>query len=127
MSSKSKWASKIKEDLEREKLFYEIKQLKGKWWQPSFILAALPTLLAIASLIYVYNSGYFQASTIKLENEKQAIEAKIQSSQELKNQLDAEVKNIEQKKESLKSEINISRKRFRIKVLSVSNKNSLKR
>jgi hypothetical protein len=51
-------------------------------------------LLAIASLIYVYNSGYFQASTIQLANDKHDIEAKVKS-------LEAEVKNFEEKKAEL--------------------------
>ena len=64
-----------KEMLEREKLALEIEQLKQPWWRkPTYILAALPTFLAVVSLIYGFANGYFQAAAIKLENQKRDVE-----------------------------------------------------
>jgi len=66
------------ETLEREKLILEIQQLKGQWWKkPAYVLAALPTLLAVLSVVYGFANGYFQAAAVKLENQKHDLQVEI--------------------------------------------------
>ncbi len=70
---------RISLDLQQEKTRLEIEQLKRPWWKNSTNwFAALPTLLAILSLAYVYFSGYFQATSIKMENQKHDLEVDIE-------------------------------------------------
>jgi cell division protein FtsB len=72
-----------KAELEREKLRLEIQRLKDSWWKnPAYVLAALPTVLALLSLIYGFANGYFQATATKLANERHDLEvekAKVQA------------------------------------------------
>jgi hypothetical protein len=84
-----------KEDLEREKLLLEIQQLKDPWWKkPAYMLAALPTLLAALSLIYGFANGYFQATAVKLENQKHDLQIE-------KDRLQTEVKEFTAKRDEL--------------------------
>jgi hypothetical protein len=67
--------SSSREELEREKLTLEIEEMKRPWWRrPSYILAALPTVLAVLALVYGLSNGYFQASAVKLANERRDLE-----------------------------------------------------
>lgn len=93
-----------KEDLEREKLRLEIEQLKEVWWKkPAYMLAALPTLLAVLSLIYGFANGYFQATAVKLENQKHELavqkgelEARVKELTKMRAELEEQRKLIEQ-------------------------------
>jgi hypothetical protein len=92
----------IREMLEREKLTLEIEQLKQPWWRkPPYILAALPTLLAIVSLIYAFANGYFQEVAIKLENQRHDLEREIKVFTKEKEELMAQIKAFDQQKEDL--------------------------
>ena len=64
-------------------------------------LAALPTLLAVVSLIYVSANGYFQAVAIKVENQKHDLEAEVREVSRRKQELEAETKEIAQRKKEL--------------------------
>jgi hypothetical protein len=84
-----------KEDLEREKLILEIQQLKNPWWKkPAYVLAALPTLLAVLSLIYGFANGYFQATATKLENQKHDLQVQ-------KDKLEADIKEFSTRRDEL--------------------------
>ena len=75
--------------LEREKLRLEIEQLKQPWWRkPTYILAGLPTLLALVTLIYGFANGYFQAAAIKLENQRHDLEGEIKEFTQRKEELE---------------------------------------
>lgn len=88
-----------KEELESEKLQLEIKQLREHWWQkPSYVLAALPTLLAIISLIYGLSNGYFQALAMKLEIDRGNLQSQ-------KSNLEQDIKNFTSQKEELRQTI----------------------
>lgn len=64
--------------LDVQKLELELRQLAAPWWRrPSFWLAALPTVLASITVIYGLSNGYFQAMSVKLENQKSALESEI--------------------------------------------------
>lgn len=90
-----------KEELEREKLLLEIQKLKDPWWKnPAYILAGLPTMLAILTLIYGFTNGYFQATAIKLENQKHALQADINKFSELKGELERQNKDFSDKLET---------------------------
>ena len=67
-----------KEDLEKEKLRLEIAELNRQWWKkPAYIAAVFPTLLALTTLVYGFANGYFQASFIKLDNQKHTLQKEI--------------------------------------------------
>jgi len=77
-----------KEDLELKKLALEIKDLERPFWKrPSYVLAALPTLLAIVALIVGSINGFFSAQLTKLENQKHDLEAQIKEFESTKNSL----------------------------------------
>ena len=88
-----------KEELERIKLELEIRKLKDPWWKnPAYILAALPTMLAVLSLIYGFANGYFQATATKLENQKHDLQLE-------KDKLEADLKTIAATKEALTHQV----------------------
>jgi cell division protein FtsB len=67
-----------RDKLELIKLQLEINELGRPFWKrPSYVLGALPTLLAIITLAYGLTSGYFSASFTKLENQKHDLEKQI--------------------------------------------------
>jgi hypothetical protein len=94
------------EDLEREKLLLEIAELKKRWWKkPTYIAALFPTLLALITLTYGFANGYFQASFVKLENQKHDLQAE-------KDKLEVDIKQtseataiLEQRKKNLQADI----------------------
>jgi outer membrane murein-binding lipoprotein Lpp len=64
--------------LERKKLALEIADLERSWWKrPTYILAALPTLLAIIALSVGFLNGFFSAQLTKLDNQKHDLEAQV--------------------------------------------------
>lgn len=66
------------DDLEREKLLLEIAELKKTWWKkPAYISALFPTLLTLVALVYGFANGYFQASFVKIENQKHDLQKEI--------------------------------------------------
>jgi hypothetical protein len=84
-----------KEELERLKLEIEIKKLKDPWWKnPAYILAALPTLLAVLTVAYGFANGYFQATATKLENQKHDLQIE-------KDKLEADIKEFTEKRDNL--------------------------
>jgi septal ring factor EnvC (AmiA/AmiB activator) len=67
-----------KVDLELKKLALEIADLERPWWKrPAYILAALPTLLAVVALSVGFLNGFFSAQLTKLENQKHDLEVQI--------------------------------------------------
>ena len=67
-----------KEELELKKLALEIKDLERSFWKrPTYILAALPTLLAVVTLSVGLFNGYFSASLTKLENQKHDLQVEV--------------------------------------------------
>jgi hypothetical protein len=77
-----------KTELEHQKLSLEIQELQRRWWaRPAYVAALFPTLLAIATLVYGFINGYFQASFIKLENQKHDLQSEIVAFTETKNSL----------------------------------------
>ena len=67
-----------KDSLELRKLSLEIAELERRWWKrPNYILAALPTLLAIAALSVGFLNGFFSAQLTKLDNQKHDLETQI--------------------------------------------------
>jgi hypothetical protein len=67
-----------KASLELRKLSLEITDLERPWWKrPTYILAALPTLLALIALSVGFLNGYFSAQWTKFENQKHDLEAQV--------------------------------------------------
>ena len=67
-----------KNSLEIRKISLEITELERQWWKrPSYILAALPTLLAIAALSVGFLNGFFSAQLTKLENQRHDLAAEV--------------------------------------------------
>jgi len=77
-----------RDSLQLKKLALEIAELERPWWKrPSYILAALPTLLAIVGLSVVYFNGFFSAQLTKLENQRHDIENQIKEFEGTRNTL----------------------------------------
>ena len=71
-------ASDEKGSLELKKLTLEIAELERPWWKrPAYILAALPTLLAVVALSVGFINGFFSAQLTKLDNQKHDLETEI--------------------------------------------------
>jgi cell division protein FtsB len=86
-----------KTPLELKKLALEIAELERPWWKrPTYILAALPTLLAIFALTVGFINGYFSASLTKLDNQKHDLQAEIKQFEETRNTLVAQNEKLRQ-------------------------------
>jgi len=59
-----------KDELERQKLALEIRELQRKWWKrPGYISALLPIMLASLTVLAGILSGFFDRERAKLQNE----------------------------------------------------------
>ena len=75
-----------------KKLALEIAELERPWWKrPVYILAALPTLLAIAALSVGFLNGFFSAQLTKLDNQKHDLEAEIKEFERTRNDLRVQI------------------------------------
>ena len=93
------------ERLEISKLRLEILYLERPFWKrPSYILAALPTMLATLTLIYGIASGYFNASFIKLENQKHDLAEQIKEFDVRKSILENQIAVLESRNAELESQ-----------------------
>src|SRR5882762_10361168 len=91
-----------KGSLELRKLALEIADLERPWWRrPAYVLAALPTLLAFATVLVAVFSGYFQAAYIKLENQKHDIEAQVKEFEAKREELHQQYDSLRQQYDSL--------------------------
>lgn len=106
-----------REELERKKIELEIKDLERPFWKrPVYVLAALPTMLAVVTLSVGLLNGYFSASLTKLENQKQSLEVQ-------KHDLETEIKAFEARRselhlenESLKEEKHLLEEKIRAQI-----------
>lgn len=100
-----------KEELELQKLLLEIKQLEESWWKkPTYILAALPTVLAIGTLLVGIFTGYFQATALKLENQKHDLEVEVKQFASQKHELHHANQQLLAEREDLNLKIEQTRK-----------------
>lgn len=77
-----------KDSLQLRKLALEIAELERPWWKrPTYILAALPTLLAVVALTVGFLNGFFSAQLTKLENQRHDIESQIREFEGTRNTL----------------------------------------
>ena len=84
-----------KDELELKKLGLEIVELERPWWKrPAYILAALPTLLAVMALSVGFLNGFFSAQLTKLENQKHDLEAQVKLVGEERTALEAKTKKL---------------------------------
>ena len=104
--NKAPHSTATKEELERKKIELEIKDLERPFWKrPVYVLAALPTLLAVATLLVGLFNGYFSAALIKLENQKHDVEAQIKDFEAKRDELHSENERLKTEKESLETKI----------------------
>jgi len=95
-----------KEELERKKIELEIKDLERPFWKrPVYVLAALPTILAVVTLSVGLFNGYFSASLTKLENQKHDLEAQVKDFEAKRDELHSENEQLKTEKESLEVKI----------------------
>lgn len=91
-----------KEELELKKLALEIRDLERPFWKrPTYILAGLPTMLAVVTLSIGLFNGYFSASLIKLDNQKHDLEAEVKAFQITRDELYSTNDRLKKEKESL--------------------------
>jgi hypothetical protein len=63
---------------EEQKLIIEIQELSRPWWRrPNSYFAGLPTLLALATVIYGLSNGYFSTERGKLEVKRDLLQIEI--------------------------------------------------
>lgn len=94
-----------KEELERKKIELEIKDLERPFWKrPTYILSALPTILAIIGLLYGFANGYFSATSAKLEAQKLKLETDISKFETTKKELNEENEKVGKENENLRKE-----------------------
>lgn len=87
-----------KDSLELKKLALEIAEMERSWWKrPTYILAALPTLLAIVALVVGTLNGFFSAQLTKLENQKHDLEAQVKEFEVKRDALHLENENLTKK------------------------------
>jgi hypothetical protein len=99
-----------REALELEKLGLEVTQLKQPWWRrPTYVLAGLPTLLALGSLVYGLANGYFQAVAVKLENQRHDLEIEVRQFNERKQDLERQIKALSDELQQKEKEVGYSR------------------
>jgi len=95
-----------KEDLDRRKVELEIKDLERPFWKrPVYILAALPTMLAVVTLSVGLFNGYFSASLTKLENQKHDVESQIKEFEAKRDKLNLENEQLKTEKRLLETRI----------------------
>lgn len=89
-----------------KKLTLEIAELERPWWKrPTYILAALPTMLAFGTLLVAVFSGYFQAAYTKLENQKHDLEAQVKTFEEKRDDLSREYERTKRELEQTKDQL----------------------
>ncbi len=92
--------------LQQKKLTLEIAELERPWWKrPPYILAALPTLLAVVALSVGFLNGYFSAQLTKLENQKHDLETQISG-------FEGTRKNLVSQNEQLQQDMSNNRKKI---------------
>lgn len=91
---------------ELRKLALEIADMERPWWKrPTYILAALPTLLAIIALTVGSLNGFFSAQLTKLDNQKFALEQQIKEFESRRDQLHRENEQLGAQLEKLKVDL----------------------
>ena len=92
--------------LERKKLALEIADMERAWWKrPAYLLAALPTLLAIAALSVGFLNGFFSAQLTKLDNQKHDLEAQVREFEVKRDALHVENNTLSGENEKIKLEL----------------------
>lgn len=92
--------------LQRKKLALEIAEMERRWWKrPTYILAALPTLLAVVALSVGFLNGFFSAQLTKLENQRHDLEAQIKEFETKRDALNVENKKLAEENKSIKDEL----------------------
>jgi hypothetical protein len=104
--------------LELKKLALEIADLERPWWKrPTYILAALPTFLAVVALSVGFLNGFFSAQLTKLENQKHDLQVKVEEFEAEKDELHQRYLALEQENKTL-TELTASLKNDKNKSLS---------
>lgn len=86
-----------KKALELKKLALEIAEMERPWWErPNYILAALPTLLAVIALSVGFINGYFSAQLTKLDNQKYDLQRQIREFESTRDALIAQNDQLQQ-------------------------------
>lgn len=113
-----------KQELEERKLEIEIRHLERKWFRnPATLAALLPTLIALASIIYAFSNGLISVSKERVANQVTLLEyrkAQLLDAEALlkeetdrlkaeRTELEAEKQAIEAEIEALKLEARVSR------------------
>jgi hypothetical protein len=105
-----------KDELELTKLRLEIAELERAWWKkPIYLLAALPTVLALGSLSIGFLTGYFQAATTKLENQRFALEQQIKEFESRRDQLHRENEQLVKDRDIYKDQLEKLKEEIKLK------------
>src|SRR5689334_18863799 len=93
------------DDLERQKLLLEIRELQWSWWQrPSYIAAFLPAILGGLTLFVGYKTGYFNAVSERLAAQRLLLDRDVKDFTNQKEHLVAEVTKLSAERDTLSAE-----------------------
>ncbi|SRR6266404_1390757 len=96
--------------LERKKLALEIADMERAWWKrPTYILAALPTLLAVIALSVGFLNGFFNAQLTKLDNQKHDLEAQVKAFEDKRDDLHRQYDDAQKKLDDAQKELDRTR------------------
>jgi cell division protein FtsB len=95
-----------KDSLQLRKLTLEIAELERPWWmRPTYILAALPTLLAVVALSVGFLNGFFSAQLTKLDNQRFSLEQQIREFESRRDQLHRENEQLANDRDTYKDQV----------------------
>lgn len=104
---------RLSDDLERQKTSLEVQDLERRWYRkPQYLLAALPTGLAIIGILVGFYTGYFkdkiaglQGDISKYEQEKKDLKQRNEKSQENLQHLDERIQQLDTERGEGKKEV----------------------
>jgi len=110
--------------LELKKLALEIADLERPWWKrPAYVLAALPTVLAIIALSVGFLNGFFSAQLTKLDNQRHDLEAQVREFETTRNSLFSQNQKLQQEivaKQEILNEIKETSSRLNVVLLRLA-------
>lgn len=93
------------QELQREKLLLDIRDLKRPWWQKASYIAALaPVFLGCLTVFVGYQTGYFNALNERLTAQRLFLDRDVRDFTNQRDQLGADLKKLTYERETLSAE-----------------------
>ncbi len=93
------------QELQREKLLPDIRDLKRPWWQKASYIAALaPVFLGSLTVFVGYQTGYFNALNERLTAQRVILDRDVRDFTNQRDELGAELKSLSHERDTLSAE-----------------------